>query len=133
MIGGRPTLGLFVDQNVAESAARAFETAGHSVRRLSSVLPVDASDDLVAATALAASEILVTHDQHFRISPEKLGTMLKRHPGLSVIHLACAEPAAAARLKDAMSLLEHEWTHAHTRGSGVMRVEIRSLLIRIAR
>lgn len=133
MIGGRPTLALFIDHNVAESAARAFEAAGHQARRLPTVLPTDSSDDLVAATALAAAEILVTHDTDFRIGPEKMGAKLKKHPGLSVVHLACAEPAAAARLKDAMSLLEHEWTYAHMRGAGVLRVEIGTLTIRIAR
>lgn len=83
--------------------------------------------------AAAAAEILVTHDTDFRIGPEKMGAKLRRLEKLSVVHLACPEPAAAARLTAIMSLIEHEWTHAHGFGTGVLRLEIRAGLIRIAR
>ena len=75
---GRPKLAIFVDHNVAESSARAFESAGHRVRRLRHTLPPDAPDDLVAATAAAAGEILLTHDKDFR--------QVARRAGSGVVH-----------------------------------------------
>lgn len=133
MSQARPKLAVFVDHNVAESVARAFEAAGHSVRRLRGFLPTDAPDELVAATAAAAGEILVTHDRDFRQASKRAGISLQLQVRLSRIQLRCSETEAAARVTSAMSLVEHEWTHAQTHGDGVLRIEIGSSLIRTLR
>jgi len=129
----RPKLAIFVDHNVAESAARAFDAAGHSVRRLRHTLPPDAPDDLVAATAASAGEILLTHDKDFRQVARRAGSGVVHPKKLSIIGLRCPEFEAARRLTATMSLIEHEWNYAIGFGNGLMHVEIHLELVRLLR
>lgn len=133
MSQARPKLAVFVDHNVPESAARAFEVAGHKVRRLRGVLPTDAADGLVGATAAAAGEILITHDRDFRQASKRAGISERLQASLSRIQLRCSEPESALRVTAAMSLIEHEWNHAQAFGDGVLRVEINTSVIRTLR
>lgn len=133
MSQARPKLAIFADHNVPESAARAFEAAGHKVRRLRGVLPTDAPDGLVGATAAAAGEILVTHDKDFRQATKRAGISEQLQASLSRIQLRCREHESAVRLTAAMSLIEHEWNHVQAFGDGVLRVEINTSVIRTLR
>jgi predicted nuclease of predicted toxin-antitoxin system len=129
----RPILRFFLDHNVPESAARTFEDAGHEVRRLRRVLPIDAPDDLVAATAIVAGEILVSHDRDFKAMSKRLGLTNSSRTRLSLIKLSCPEPTSAARLLAAMSLIEHEWDYCQQHGSRMLRMEISAKVIRSER
>lgn len=133
MSQARPKLAVFVDHNVAESAARAFEAAGHAARRLRHALPQDAPDDLVAATAAAADEMLLTHDKDFRQVARRAGSAVVHPKRLSIIGLRCPEFDAARRLTAVMSLIEHEWNYAIAFGNGLLHIEIHPTLIRVLR
>lgn len=125
-------LRLFVDHNVAESAARVLESAGHALRRLRGVLPRDAPDDLVAATAIAAGEVLLTHDKDFKQLARRAGVTRRHFSKLDLIKLSCAEPDAAMRLAAFMSLIEHEWRYTRTHGMR-MFLDIGASAIRVER
>lgn len=133
MSATRPRLNFFIDHNVAESTARSFEAAGHTVRRLRTVIPSDSPDALVAAIAAASGEILVTHDLDFRAAAKRTGISKSVQRKLSKIQLSCRETEAAGRVTAAMSLIEHEWTYAIAFGIGILRIDINTSIIRIER
>ena len=125
-------LKLFVDHNVAESAARVFESAGHALRRLRRVLPRDAPDDLVAAMVVAAGEILITHDKDFKQLARRAGVARRHFDRLDLIKLSCAEFDAAKRLTAFMSLIEHEWRYTRAHGMR-MFLDIGAVALRVER
>jgi len=67
---------------------------------------------LVCATAEQNDAILVALDGDMKRLASRHGIGNRRYRKLSLIKLSCLEPKAAARVKEAMSLIEHEWNYS---------------------
>lgn len=128
----RTRIPFFTDQNVPESACRILIDSGHSVTRLREVMAENSPDPVVAVACSVNSLVLVSHDSDFR-STAKLLKVTKRQfrEKLHRVSLRCSEPTDAERLKDAMSIIEHEW--GLVRGDRPMQIEIRQSTILVRR
>jgi predicted nuclease of predicted toxin-antitoxin system len=100
----------FTDQNVPESVARVLEDSGYAVVRLREKTAPSAPDALVAAVAEANSAILVTNDSDFKSIASRTGIGRRAFRFLSLIRFEkCRESKMANRIKQFVSLIEHEW------------------------
>jgi predicted nuclease of predicted toxin-antitoxin system len=100
----------FTDQNVPESVARVLEDSGYEVVRLREKTATNSPDTLVAAVAEANGGILITNDGDFKSIASRTGIGRKRFRTLSLIRFEkCRESKMAQRVKQLMSLIEHEW------------------------
>lgn len=77
--------------------------------------------------------VLVSHDSDFKTLAPRASVGQRRFRTLSRIGLKCSEPQAAARIKVAMSLIEHEWKVAQASADKRMIVEIGHSVIRTIR
>lgn len=103
-------LRFMLDEGVPLSAGKALEQGGHEVIYFKdSGLAKGSADQLVCITAEKNEAILVAHDGDMRSLAKGHGIKPARFKTLSLLHLECDEANDAARLKDAMSLIEHEW------------------------
>ena len=123
----------FVDHCVPDSAGRAFSDAGHEVVFLRTQLAPNSPDPLVAAVAEMNDAVLVSLDSDFKTLAPRAGVGRQRFRKLSRIAIKCTEPQAPARIKAAMSLIEHEWKVAQGRPDKRMIVEIGHSTIRTIR
>ena len=133
MTAVRPVLHLFIDHCAPDSAGRAFREAGHDVVFLRERLLPDSPDPLVAAVAEQGGRILVSMDADFRQIAKRAGVGKGRFRSLSLIALRCRESHAAARIRQAISLVEHEWQHFEVHGGQRMFLEIGEGYIRTNR
>lgn len=133
MTSGKPTLRIFVDQCVPDSAGHAFKEAGHEVQFLRERLATDSEDMLVAAVALANEAILLSLDRDFKVIAKRLEFSQRRLRTLSLIKLSCRESQAKARLIASMSLIEHEYQVMLATGAPRLFLEIQKSLIRTYR
>ncbi|WP_183211634.1 DUF5615 family PIN-like protein [Brevundimonas variabilis] len=99
----------FLDEGVTRAAARVFEDAGHEVIILQEAIVPGSPDPLVCAAAELNEAVLVAHDGDMRALASRRGVSNRRFRTLSLIKLDCRESKAPQRLKEAMSLIEHEW------------------------
>jgi len=106
----RPVLRLFLDEGVPDSVGHAFLEAGHQVAFLNKSLARGSSDHLVCAIADINEAILVALDGDMKRIAQQHGIGKGRFLRLGLIKLSCWEPDAARRVRDAMSLIEHEWS-----------------------
>jgi predicted nuclease of predicted toxin-antitoxin system len=105
-----PVMRLFVDHCVPESVPKMLEEAGYAVIRLREKTAPDSPDSLVAAVAEANDAVVVTMDGDFKAIAARTGIGQRRYRRLSLIRFEkCRESKAAHRLKQALSLIEHEW------------------------
>lgn len=105
-----PKMRFFTDQCVPESVAKVLEAAKYDVVRLREKIATDAPDALVAAVAEANGAVLVTMDSDFKSIASRAGIGKTRFRKLSLIRFQkCRESSAAARMRNAISLIEHEW------------------------
>jgi predicted nuclease of predicted toxin-antitoxin system len=101
---------LFIGHCVPESVAREFEAAGHEVLRPREKTAPDSPDALVDAVSEANDAVLVTMVNDFKAIAARIGIGQRRYRTLSLIRFEkCRESQAAGRLREAMSLIEHEW------------------------
>ena len=113
----------FVDQCVPESVARTLESHHHDVIRLRERIAPDSPDNLVAAVSQSNDAILLTMDGDFKAIARRHGIGSTRFRRLSLLRFErCRESAAAKRLEEAMSLIEHEWDIGGGRGSADRRM-----------
>ena len=129
----RPAIAFFTDENVPESVGDAILLLKHDLVRMRDVMPRASTDPLVALTAWTNDRVLVSHDNDFRAVAQRLElTKRELREKMHRIQLRCAEPNAAARLTEAIGLIEYEWLHA---GHSLrpMIIEIRDLSIRTLR
>jgi len=105
----RPILKLFLDNGVPDSVGKEFEDSGHEVIYLRNAIAADSPDQLVCAFAEANDAILVAFDGDMKQLAHRHGVEKRRFRTLSLIKLSCRQPNAAARVREAMSLIEHEW------------------------
>lgn len=125
---------LFIDHCVPESVAKEFEAAGHEVLRLREKTAPDSPDALVAAVSEANDAVLVTMDNDFKAIAARIGIGQRRYRTLSLIRFEkCRESQAAGRLREAMSLIEHEWNFSSGKRDRRMFVVIGGASIRTHR
>ena len=131
---GSLSIPFFMDNCVADSVGKLLRNAGHDVAFLRDHLPADTKDPIVAMTCAMNARVLVTHDKDFKEISKKLAISKKSSGQLHRVFFRCSEPNAAARMKEALSVIESEW--ARTKASGgklQMVVEITEVAIRIVR
>ena len=83
--------------------------AGHEVGFLNKTLARGASDQLVCAIADINEAILVAIDGDLKRIAQGHGIGARKFLKLGLIKISCFEPDAAKRVREAMSLIEHEW------------------------
>jgi len=104
----------FTDHCVPESVPKLLESLNYEVIRLRSKSAPDSPDNLVAAVAEANNAVLVSMDSDFKSMVSRIGIGQRSFRKLSLIRFErCRESHAAARMKSAMSLIEHEWRNGN--------------------
>jgi predicted nuclease of predicted toxin-antitoxin system len=99
-----------LDEGVPVSVGQILQEAGHEVIFFnSSGLSPGSPDAVVCAAADASNAILVALDGDMKRLARGMGVSGGRFKALSLLKLECFEPDAAARVKLALSLVEHEW------------------------
>lgn len=133
MSAARPVLRFFLDEGVPDSVGHALMERGHQVGFLNKTLARGSSDPLVCAIADINDAILVALDGDMKRIAQSYGVGSRRFLRLGLVKLSCFEPDAARRVREAISLIEHEWSV--TEGSDGRRifVEISDRVIRTFR
>lgn len=129
----RPKLRFFLDEGVADSVGRFLEGEGHFVILLRDSITTGSKDPLVCVAAEANDAILVAHDADMRGLAKRYGVTNGRFKRLSLIKLSCPEPRAVDRLREALSLIEHEWEVSKTMAARRLFVEVSKDVIRTMR
>lgn len=129
----RPKLRFFLDEGVADSVGRFLEGEGHFVILLRDSITTGSKDPLVCVAAEANDAILVAHDADMRGLAKRYGVTNGRFKRLSLIKLSCTEPRAVDRLREALSLIEHEWEVSRTMAARRLFVEVSKDVIRTMR
>lgn len=125
---------LLLDNNVPDSVGRVFAQRGHFVEHVRNILPVDASDPLVATASELDECVLVSCDRDFKlIAPRIPRGHRARFRRLSRISLECNEYQAAQRVEAAMSLIEMEYEIAATSRDARMFIVIQNTGIKTHR
>lgn len=130
---GRAALRFFLDESVPDSVAGVLREAGHEVILLRESLARGSPDPLVCAAAEIAEAILVAIDADMKKLASRQGLGGSRFRRLSLLKLSCRETRAAARVKGALSLIEHEWTFSGTQRDRRIFIEIGDDVIRTHR
>lgn len=123
----------FIDQCVPDSVGRVLTSLGHEVVLLREKLPPNSPDALVASISEQNNAVLISMDSDFRKLAPRIPLGKRRFRKLSRIGLKCAEPKAARRLEDALSLFEHEWERAQAQSDRRVIVEVGETYIRTIR
>lgn len=126
-------LRVFLDEGVPESVGRCFAEAGHIVIYFKDAAVPGSPDQLVAAVSEANDAVLVALDGDMRQIARRRGIGQVRFRRLSLIKLSCRETQAASRVKNAMSLIEHEWQFAADKSDRRIFIEIGNNVIRTVR
>lgn len=117
-------LRVFLDEGVPVSVGAVFEESGYRAIRHGESLPQGASDFRVATAAQLAGAVLVAIDNDMKRLAGRYGSADPRYTTLNLIKIACSEPLAASRTKQAMSLIELEWRFACEKPSRRLYLEI---------
>jgi predicted nuclease of predicted toxin-antitoxin system len=130
---GRPVLKVFLDESVPDSVGHAFLEAGHQVGYLNRTILRGSSDHLVCAIADINDAILVAIDGDMKRIAQGYGVGSRKFLKLGLIKLSCFEPEAAKRVREAMSLIEHEWGRGDVNPGRRIFIEISDTVIRTFR
>lgn len=131
----RPRLRFFLDEGVPNAVGLVLEKARHKVHYLNrgDLLPRGSPDQLVCALAVQNGAILVAMDSDMRTIARGSGVVGSVYARLNLLKLSCAEPDAAARVREALSLIEHEW-HVNEGAAGRrLFIEVKTSVIRTNR
>lgn len=126
----RPSLRLFLDEGVPDSVGHAFMEHGHQVAFLNKELVRGSPDHLVCAIADINNAILVALDGDMKRIAQGHGVGSGKYLKLGLIKLSCFEPNAAARVREAMTLIEHEWNVTAGKEGRRIFIEISDKVIR---
>lgn len=129
----RTKLRFFLDEGVADSVGQYLASEGHYVIYLREAINTGSADPLVCIAAEANDAILVAHDADMKGLVKKHGVSNGRFKRLSLVKLSCPEPRAASRMRDAMSLVEHEWNVSATKTARRIFIEIGNNVMRTVR
>jgi len=127
------SLRFFLDEGVPDAVGRALQERGHHVTFANKSLPRGSADQLVCVAALNDDAILVAADHDMKNIAKANGLGNQRFKSLSLIKLSCRKPQAAAKIQDAMSLIEHEWQCGEGQRRRRLWIEISESVIRIVR
>lgn len=129
------TLKVFLDAGVPVAVGGVFEAARIEVIYYRDALPEKVSDDVVCATAIANNAVLVAMDGDMKRKPRAYGVKAKgnRFENLSLIHICCPGPQAANRVRQCLSLIQHEWRYATTKVARRLWVEVAPNYVRTNR
>jgi predicted nuclease of predicted toxin-antitoxin system len=116
----KPPLRFFLDEGVPVSVGDSLKEAGHEVILLSDAIARGATDTLVCAAALANEAILVAQDGDMKEIAKRHGAGHDRFAQLSLLKLSCKPSQSANRIRQALSLIEHEW--AYSEGKAARRL-----------
>ena len=131
---GKHAIPFFMDNCVAESVGRILEAEKHDVVRLRECMAPDTKDPVVAIACAESARVLITHDKDFRAISKRLSLTKRNCKGLHRVSLHCPEPKAAARMREALPVIEAEWKRIQSKGgNGQMVIEISAVAIRIVR
>jgi predicted nuclease of predicted toxin-antitoxin system len=122
-------LRFFLDEGVPDGVGGKLAAAGHDATRLRDAGPTGASDELVCALAEARGAILVALDGDMRALARRHGVGRRRYRALGLVKLSCRETRAAARVVEALSLVEHEWSVGALRSDRRIFIEIGDAVI----
>ena len=126
-------LKLFLDEGVPASVGREFFESGHEVIYLKDCIATGSPDDLVCVAAEQNEAILVACDGDMRKMVKRFGIGAGRFAKLSLIKLSVNSPLCAPRIRQAMSLIEHEWMVSSEKQARRLYIEIKSDVIRTYR
>jgi predicted nuclease of predicted toxin-antitoxin system len=130
----RPVLRLFLDEGVPDSVGEVFSAAGHQVAYLNRMMEARGSaDQVVCVIADINNSILVALDGDMKRIAQGIGAGGRKYLQLGLIKLSCYEPDAARRVREAMSLIEHEWDYSAGKPGRRIFVEILDTVIRTVR
>lgn len=110
-----------------------FASFGHIVIYLRDAIEPGSPDTLVCATAEANDAILVACDGDMRELAKLHGVGRMRFKKLHLIKLTTEAPRYDGRIKQAMSLIEHEWGICSKKGASRLFIEIQTDVIRTVR
>jgi hypothetical protein len=107
----KPVLKFALDEGAPDSVGIALQELGHKVIFLNrgAVIPRGSKDPLVCEFAMMNDAILVATDGDMRTFARSHGISRKRYKSLNLLKLSCRETISAARVRLAMTLIEHEW------------------------
>jgi predicted nuclease of predicted toxin-antitoxin system len=126
----QPVLRLLLDEGIPDSVGHVFLERGHQVGFLNKTLARGSADPLVCAIADINQAILVAGDGDMKRIAQSYGIGARRFLRLGLIKLSCYEPDAAKRVREAMTLIEHEWLVSGGRSGRRIFVEISDGVIR---
>lgn len=105
-----------LDEGVPISTGKVLQAAGHEVIFFpESGLAKGSTDPVVCVAANANDAVLVAHDNDMKTLAIGHGITAAKFATLSLLRLNCRESVSAARVKVAMSLIEHEWAQGEGR------------------
>jgi predicted nuclease of predicted toxin-antitoxin system len=126
-------LHLLLDEGVPDAVGRAFEERGHVVTFGNRSLPRGSADQLVCIAAINAGAIFVAADHDMRTIAKAHGVGNERFKSLNLLKLSCRKPEAAGKVRQAMSLIEHEWQCNEAAVGRRLFIELSASVIRIIR
>lgn len=131
----RPKLRFALDEGVPNAVGRVLSNASHKVTYLNEgkTLPRGSKDEHVCAFAMLNNLILVATDGDMKAVAKNHGVSNSRYGRLNLLKISCEEPHAANRVREAMSLIEHEWHVNSTAKGRRLFVEILTTAIRTNR
>ena len=127
------TLPLFLDEGAPRSVGRFFTEHGHAVTYMQDVMARGSADPLVAEVAQRNAAILVAIDRDMRQLAKDRGIGSQRFKRLHLLQFRCTAVQSVARVREAYSLIEHEWALAQTKDARRFWVEIGDSYIRTHR
>lgn len=126
----------FTDHNVAASVGQAIQERGHHLTQLREAMLIRTKDPIIEIACSHSGQVLVSHDRDFKELKPRLNVN-DRTPvtrlgfvKLHKIHLECPEYEAAARMKEAFSLIEAEWELITPVRPMVIQIRSSSILVR---
>lgn len=122
-----------MDEGAPRSVGLFLEGRGHDVLYLADVIARGSPDILVATVAMQNSAILVAVDKDMRQIARRHGIGGERFKRLNLLQFRCSEVKSVSRVREAASLIEHEWRVAGARLGRRFWVEVGDSYIRTHR
>lgn len=124
-----------LDAGVPDSVGGVLREFGHMVILHREVLGEKSPDDVVCAAAIHNRAILVAIDRDMTQMAKRYGVTPRgrRFDTLNLIRLCCRESQTAVRLRQGMSLIEHEWNYADAKRARRLWVDVGDHFLRTHR
>lgn len=129
---GKSPIPFFMDHCVPASTSKLLVAAGHDVILLKDCMPTDTKDPVIAIACAENARVLVTHDKDFKQISKKLNIVKREFALLHRVSMRCDDPLSAARMQDALSLIEWEWDRCGC-GTQQMIIEVTNATIKVIR